>query len=276
MSNKVNYEQALMMCNLVFTSEDYNDFLSVIERDTNEKIKKIDLSPVKNYTHSNMVLDYNKELLALLYQHIYYYLEQRNMYTPKIREGMALCASKAAIIGSTSFNRIVGYIDLGDKESLSDRCNPFEEISRMLLLTLRENPMLDFYVEHQTDPNASARETKIFYETIKTSLSKEKSKSIYEHYAKGDVSELIGRDLEKSNVDSKNPLSATKKENGELLNTQFDRIYDLYQTNIELQVVVGKIPLGSFQEQYLSRFQTKLIKAKRNIGIYQKTKKLSK
>ena len=71
MSNKVNYEQALMMCNLVFTSEDYNDFLSVIERDTNEKIKKIDLSPVKNYTHSNMVLDYNKELLALLYQHIY-------------------------------------------------------------------------------------------------------------------------------------------------------------------------------------------------------------
>jgi len=224
MDNKVNFEEALRICSAIFSSEDYNDFLRIIEEEY-ENIKKIDLSSVKNYTHSNISLTDNDELLTFLYQSIKYYLEKKNMYEPKIQEGMALCASKAEIINSINSNTMVGYIDLGNKDSILDRCNPFEEIARMLLITLRENPTLEFFIEHQTDPNASSREVKIFFETIKTALNEEKSKKVFEHYEKGNVVELIGKALENSKVSSKNPLSATKRESAELLNAQFDRVF---------------------------------------------------
>ena len=275
MDNKVNNEETFKIFSAVFSSKDYNDFLSII-KDNEEQIKDIDLSPVKNYQHSDVLIDNNIELLEFLYQHIKYYLEKKNMYEPKIQEGIALCASKAAISAAINPNIIVGYIDLGDKAALGNRCNPFEEISRMLLVTLRENPTLEFFEEHQTDINSSSREVTIFFKTIKTVLNKEMSTKAFEHYAKGDIAELIGKDLERSNISSANPLSATKSENAGLLDTQFDRINELYQTNIELQVVIGNILNENFEERYLTRFQNKLIRAKRNIGVYQKTKNLVK
>jgi len=275
MYNKVVYEKALRVCSAVFSREDYKDFLKIV-KGNHEIIEEIDLSPVKNYTHSNISIDGQYELLTVVYQHIKYYLEKKNMYEPKLQEGMALCASKAAIISSKGTNRIIGYMDAGDKGVIGDKCNPFEEISRLLLITLRENPNSDFFVKHQSDLLSAQREVGLFYETIRTALNKRKSKTSFNYYITGNIADLIGANLENSWVDSKNPLSATKKENAEILNEQFDLIYDLYETNIALQDLFEGNTRTDFQEKYLSRFQNKIINAKRNIGIYQKTKQLTK
>jgi predicted translin family RNA/ssDNA-binding protein len=275
MVKKASYDKVVKICSTVFFENDYNDFLRIIEGQE-EIIQEIDLTPIKNYTHSNISLNGNYELFAVLYQHIKYYLEKKNMYEPKLQEGMALCASKAAIMKTQSTNGIIGYIDSGDKVTMDDKCNPFEEISRLLLITLREDPNTDFFVQHQKDILSTQREVTLFYETIRTALSKRKSKRAFNYYITGNIADLIGENLENSLIDSKNPLSATKKENAEALNEQFDIIYDLYETNITLQDLFDGNTKEDFKEKYLTRFQNKIIHAKRNIGIYQKTKQLTK
>jgi microsomal dipeptidase-like Zn-dependent dipeptidase len=66
----------------------------------------------------------------------------------------------------------------------------------MLLLTFRENPMLDFFVAHQTATNSSTRDINIFFESIRIALNDKKSQQVYKYFRSGDVASLIGKDLE--------------------------------------------------------------------------------
>jgi len=260
----------------VFNDEDYNNFLDIVNG-KDKKISKVDISPINNYGHS-LTEVYSDYLLIYLYQHIKYYLEYRNEYLPKMQEGIALCVSKAIIIDTFIPSRIDSYINFGDRRTYKAN-NPFEEICRMLLIGIKDSQCLSsVYNSHMMEKTSDnlRTESKKFLNLTSNLLNRNILEKLIGAYYNKDVINDIERDLEFSNVDSEFPLSATKKENREVLMQQFNRIYDLYSSKIEHGILLSEIKDNSSGDRLLTEFNNKIIYARRNIGIYEKTKRLDK
>jgi len=261
----------------VFNEKDYRKFLEVTEG-KEEELSRIDLSAIDNYNH-NILTIFEKDLFVDLYRKIKFYLEQSNFYSAKIQEGMALCIAKTLVIDEFFPSRINNYLSSGDKLTNGDKVNPFEELCRVLLLAVKDEPhsiMFDEVVHPSTAKTANdlKAESKLFLDAISVALDENALKTRIASFHQGDVIASICEDVESSNVESKNPLSASKKENKEVLVEQFNRIFGLYHDKIDCGIACGSLLNCSCQNKLLTKFDNKIIYAKRNIGVYEKTKKL--
>lgn len=261
----------------VFNEDHYKKFLYITEG-REEEILKVDLSAIDNYDH-NILTMFEKELFVDIYRKIKFYLEQNNFYSPKIQEGMALCVAKTLVIDEFFSTRMNNYLCVGDKLTSSDKVNPFEELCRMLLLAVkdeRQSVMFDEVSNTNTikTTNDLKEETKQFLDVISLALDEQALKTRIASFHQGDVIASICEDIENSNVDSRNPLSASKKDNKGVLVEQFNKIFGLYHAKIEYGIACGGLLNCSCQNKLLTKFDNKIIYAKRNIGIYEKTKKL--
>lgn len=261
----------------IFEEEDYNKFLNIIDGKENE-ISNIDKSPIQNFEH-NITELCSEDELVFLYQHIKYYLESRNLYTPKLQEGIALCASKAIIIDSLCQPRIDSYLNVGDRLKINGRNNPFEEIARVLLIAVKNEHFSNNFGEKtkiQGPIENLQYENIMFLDVISKAMNKEKLDKRISYFSKDNVINDIGSDLELSNITSTSPLSVSKQENREILLNQFERIYNLYDSRIDYRVIFGELPNNSLSYNLLTRFSNKIVYARRNVGVYEKTKQLKK
>lgn len=261
----------------IFKEEDYLDFLNIVN-DKDGEISKIDKCPVINYNH-NIIEDCDVDLIVSLYQNIRYYLQEEKFYTPKLAEGISLCATKVAIINYYFPSRLDSYFKMGNRTKSQGKSNPFEEISRLLLCALKEEYLPNNFQEQRTrelsfgkiefDNNASI-------DIIKKSLNKDELLRTVNNYSAKDVIGIIGEDLELSDINSNLPSGASKKENREVLMEQLNRIKDIYTTKLECKAFLGQIISNSFHSKLLLQFDNVIFYARRNIGIYEQTKQLRK
>lgn len=273
---KTNMDKSLF--SRVFSLEDFGVFLKIINN-KRKKIQMVSTLPIDNFDH-NIVNLIDKDVLVYLYQHIKFYLEQKDEYPSKMQEGLALCASKAIMIETFYPNLIDCYISVGDKAGSGSRTNPFEEIFRMLLVTTKNEKYSNNFGNIPSEPRNKGElgyESNLFLDVVKNALNKRKfAKMISKYSEESDILDIIGNEVEKSSIESSKPLSATLKENRDYLVVAFDRIYGLYQDKILCRQLIGDISNNNTANTLLTRLSNKIIYAKKNIGIYQKTKVLSK
>lgn len=254
-----------------FEWEDYQDFLNVT-KDKEEEIKQIDIAPIENFNHQVIPNDYKQQLIEL-YQSFKYYFEQKGFYYPKMQEGIALVISKTILFEQMLPSKIDNYFRVGNRGAFGEIANPFEEISRLLLLATKEDFGANLYLIKASFPECSDHQLLTYFKLVRTAFNEKRLRREIHPYHQDSILDDIGLSLEESDIDSHFTYHASKKENRELLLNQCDSITNLHRCRVEYKSFIGEM---FFQEQALSRFNTTTIYTKRNIGVYEPTKKLKK
>ena len=258
----------------VFYPNNYEEFLK-ITTGKEEEISKIDITPITNY-ESHIIED--RATLVILYQNIKYYFEQKNMYGTKLQEGMAIAISKAALAYDKNSATLDNYFKRGDVVEYGSICNPFEEIARLLLnATIERKDSIPVNAKNifklstaKLDLTAQTQITAIADALDGNKLGK-KCTILNE-----DKLSLICDRLDASAVSSRNPISATLLENRQILTEEIDTIIQLYSDRMYFNEMVHGKYLYETSTSLLTKFNNEVLRAKRNIGIYEKTKQLRK
>lgn len=269
--------KSLELLEAVFHDQDYKEFLELVE-DNQDKVAKVDTYPIDNYSNK-AINSTHMDTLRYLYQNVKYYLQTKKAYAPKMQEGIAIFASKVAIMNAYYPGSIDNYFRAGDGSLLREMCNPFEEITRLLLSVVKD--------EYWSNPNKAISdyalsfdklrfEDKAYLKIVQDALNGKQLRDRIDFFYSSNILDAIGRDLEFSNITSFEPLTATTKDNRELILEQINRCVDLYHMKVDVGVFSGTIPNWSMRDKLLSKFDDRTFYAKRNIGIYERTKELIK
>lgn len=252
--------------------KDYEKFLTTVTG-KEEEIEKIDLLPITNYKNSSF--GSNKEELASLYQYVKYYLEQNGMYKGKLQEGFAIAISKAALSYDNSSSTLDNYFRRGDTVSCGSICNPFEELARLLLNATVETPL---YIPDEAknifQNSASKLRLTTKVQIISVAEAFNGDKMLHKSREHNDIIASIESELEESNVQSSNPISATLSENREVLARQVGKIDGLFSDRIYCEQMIKAIYTSDQYEEALTKFYNMSRRARRNIGVYEQTKRL--
>ena len=276
MKNQIERIEQLQILRSILNKREYNDFKKIV-LDNQEEVLKISKAPIKNYTSSLISEEKDRELLEYVYQNIRYYLRQNLVYSKKLEEGIAIFVSKAVVGNYIKPGSIDSYFTLGDYSNQHYICNPFEEVARLLLCTLKDEyandttgeDYDDFYIRRAKLHDASLRKV------LNLAISKKgikQDKGCWEHFSISSIEQH----LECSNITSDNVISATKEENRDIILEVLSQIETLYHTKLSYQTMAAYIPAPSVSDKLKSRFENKIIYAKRNIGVYEQTKRLVK
>jgi len=259
----------------ILTSEEYQDFKNTITGQ-NDIISNISIAPIENYI-SNIITDREEvELLKCLYQNIRYYLNAKSMYGPKLEEGMAIVISKALVSNASRNGRAESYFELGDRFFGYDICNPYEETARLLLLAIKR----EYYESHSTKNYGFAHQIRFSHEYLRealnTAMKKDGVKSTIRRYSRDDLYERFEKTLENSDIDANSVISATTKDNRDTMLEILNQIEGIYEAKLHFNALVTGSPTDEMYTKLQNQFSTKITYAKRNIGIYEKTKRLVK
>ena len=220
-----------------------------------------------------------------------------------MQEGIAVFASKVAIMNAYYPGNFDSYFRVGDGLN-HDICNPFEEIARLLLCVAKD--------EYWNNPNKVNNDYSLSFDKLrfednaclnvikkalngtdlKNSINFYKACGFKVEYERPEnkfvfisldkiqfmLQEISNddKDLESSNITSFNPLSATTKDNRDLMIEQINRLTDLYHMKVDAGMFVGDIPNVDERDKLVTRFNNRAFYAKRNMGIYEHTKRLVK
>lgn len=250
----------------VLIYEDKNTFLNIVK-----DAKDVNINPIINY-HNSIVGSDNIDLLTSLYIKLKYYLEEKNDYPEPLQEGLALLASKVAILKAFMPNKLRDYFDIGDYSRYLQFTNPFEEIVRLLLCSVKQDP--NFYND-RTNRNSkdSLMEIDACTDIVSKAINGMKLYQDTELLYNWSLITDIGRHLVCSNVSSDEPMSARDKNNKSVIIEQFDKIRYIYSTRITTQILLGNLPTEEIVEKLYTRFDNKILYAIKNIGVYEKTKR---
>jgi len=276
MKNNIENIEKLRVLRTVLNTVEYYDFAKIVI-DNQEEVLKISKEPIRNYTTTLIKKEKDKELLEYIYQNIRYYLRQNLTYSKKLEEGIAIFVSKAIVGNYIRPGSVDSYFTLGDYSNQRYICNPFEEVARLLLCAVKDD--YKNYTTSESNDIFSIGKTKLEDESLKKVLNLAISKKgikqdtgCLEH----NYISFIEEYLEYSNITSSNIFSATTKENSKAVLDVVDQITKLYHEKLTLQRMVTSMPTSSTFDKLTSRFENKIIYAKRNIGVYEQTKRLVK
>lgn len=261
----------------LFNNEDYEEFLTITNGHETE-IKQVNIAPILNF-NQEIIRKEDMILLVQTYQYLKYYLEQRGFYTPKMQEGLALCASKVAIINYLNSTSLDSYFKMGNRNFKGEKGNPFEEIVRLLLMATKDDCWSNNFKRNglaQDSLKKLDRENASYLNIVKTALDKDLFEKEIRIYCPESTIDDIGLSLEQSNINSTIPSSAGTKENKDVILSQCDRIADIYSHKLDYKIVIGEMLSSDFHNKLLSRFDTAICYTKRNIGVYEPTKMLMK
>ena len=270
--------EELKVLKSILNEEEYSNFVSTVSGDQN-MITRIKTTPIDNYPSSLITDNESLELLRYIYQNIRYYLLKKGNYRPKLEEGIAILVSKSVLLKKMKNGDINSYFNLGEHSYQGNLVNPFEEIARLLLNASKR----EYFELGNINDNvfiASSRkielEQKAIDEILALSLSKTGIQSLTQNYCYEDFVTLVEQVLENSNINSKDIKSATTKSNKGVILDAIDKTIDLYHTKLDYISLIYVIPSATTIEVEKTRFENKTIYAKRNIGVYEKTKRLVK
>lgn len=265
--------ESLKIAQVIF-EEDYEDFIEVVSNNQ-EEVSKVSTFPIDNYM--NNVIDYiDEDLFQYIYQNIKYYLSNKMIYTPKMEEGIAIVVSKSVMLASKNVGTLRNYFSRGDVTPNHDLCNPFEEIARMILYAVKDENLISINSNLKASCDKLKLEDKIIKSVLNQAVSKNGIINKFKYHGNVDTYNNICADLELSSVDSNNARSATMMENKEMLQTQFNRIFDLYCTKVDYDKLITGYPSTATCDRLKKRFEDKMVYTKRNVGIYENTKRLVK
>lgn len=272
-NNKIIEEKILQG---IFSEDDYNIFLDTI-KDNEEEIEKVNNSPIDNYEHNeNLLID--KKILSNVYKPLKFYLEKNSFYSPKMQEGLALCASKIAVLKYFNAYSLESYVKVSYFYRKGSLSNPFEEIFKLILLSLKNESMVNDF-KSKTIGNYQqgklSNDSKIYCQVLEKALNKNKFDEFIRSYTKECVIDDISDSLELSTITSDYPMSATNKENSQIIINQLERIETLHNKKLENEILLGEIQNESYYQKLITNFTNAIIYTKRNIGVYEKTKRLS-
>lgn len=258
----------------VFYPDNYEEFLKITTGKEDE-ISKIDITPITNY--ENPIIE-DRAALVVLYQNLKYYFEQKNMYGAKLQEGMAIVISKAALSYDKNSATLDNYFKRGDVVEYGGICNPFEEIARLLLnATMERKDYIPLDAKNifklSTAKLNLTAQTQIAAIADALDGNKLEKKCTILH---DDNLSLICDSLDSSSVTSKSPISATLLENRQVLTDQINVITTLYSDRMYFDEMMRGKYLYETNDALLTKFNNKVLRVKRNIGIYEKTKQLIK
>lgn len=260
----------------IFSEDDYQFFLETING-KEEKIEQISNIPIDNYAHNESAL-IDKELLSKVYKPIKFYLEQNNFYLPKMQEGIAMCASKIAILKHYQASYLETYVKGSYFFRKGTISNPFEELVKLLLLSLK-NESIENNFKSKLPGNYKrgtlSNDSKLYCDVLSQSLNINKFYELVHSNTRENIIEDIGISLEESNITSENPMSACSKENEAVISNQLERIESLHNQKLENEILVGAITSENYYQKLITNFTNAIIYTKRNIGVYEKTKRLS-
>lgn len=254
--------------------DDYQAFLS-ITKGKEEEISRIDLSGIENFNHQVIPGEYTKQFKEL-YQSICYYFGKRGFYYPKMQEGIALVISKGIILNRFSPCRMTYYFQLGNRGHFNELANPFEEVARLLLMATKESLGATLAPMQEFKGIARNFEDRTYLQMMQTSFNEDCLKKEIHTYAKEEIIDQVGEELELSNIDSKVVHSASSKEASNLLLRQCDIITGILTSKVEQKAFLGELYSLDYRDKLLSRFNNAVVYAKRNIGVYEPTKELKK
>lgn len=272
---KYSIEELNILKNFL-SEEEYNNFINIVSS-KQDLINKIYTTPIDNYENAGFTNE-DLEKLKYIYQNIRYYLRKNSTYKPKLEEGVAIFVSKAAILMDRQQDSIHTYFMVGNRSYQHNIVNPFEEVARLLINASKREYFeiantkntIDLSIEKLELERASVKEV------LAVSISKDGVKTATRQYCMDDMVDSVGEILEDSNINSNDIRLATSKQNKGVILNAIDRTIDLYHTRLDfIATISGKIP-PHVEESLKTRFENKTIYAKRNIGIYEKTKKLVK
>lgn len=196
-----------------------------------------------------------------------------------MQEGLALCASKVAIINYSNLASLDGYFKIGSWNFKGEKGNPFEEIVKLLLIATKydwwsNNLEEKILVKNSTDKlnceNAS------YLNIVKIALNKDLFINEINIYCPASMIDDIGLSLEHFSINSAVPSNASIKENKDVILSQCDRIADVYSHKLDYKTMIGEMLSNDFHNKLLSRFDTVICYTKRNIRVYEPTKRLIK
>lgn len=278
MNNCKNSTKKLEILKSILDEEEYKDFMDTVSN-KQEEISSISRKPISNYGSALITEKKNIHLLNYVYRNIRYYLRKKETYLPKLEEGIAIVVSKALVIDEVKNGGMDSYFTFGDRLHQRSLCNPFEEMARLLLCSVKreyvEVPLKQDEVV-EASVNKIKADQKYFKEILKLAISKNELKNSTKCYFDKDIVESIEMDLELSNMNSDDIRSATTKENRGLILYQLDKITDLYHAGLDYKQIMIGIDNQEIFDKLKNKFDNKVIYAKRNIGVYEKTKKLVK
>lgn len=274
MNNEVKKIESLSALKIIF-GDNYNNFIRIVSSNQ-DKVKNISTLPLDNYTN-NIIIDKDKELLNYVYQNIKYYFDANLMYTPKIKEGMAIFVSKSIVLYSNNMACLRNYFSRGNYNFDREISNPFEEISRLLINAIINEKKLKFggNITLSTLEKVKREDNSVF-EGLSLAVTKNAVCNKMMMYANLDTYFNICDDLELSNIDSSHIVSATTRYNRDVILTQLDRIIDVYYAKLNFEQIITGYPTQVISKELKVKFDNKMIYAKRNIGVYEKTKQLVK
>lgn len=262
----------------ILNDEEYNDFMNTVS-DSQDEIANISNRPIRNYGPVLITDKKDIQLLYYLYRNVRYYLNKNRTYSPKIEEGMAIVISKALVADNSKSSGLDTYFTFGDRVYQSVLCNPFEEMCRLLLCSVKRE-----YVESKRDQTEMLKvsvdkvknEDKYFKEVLNLAIGKDKLRNSIKRYCDEDVVESIEIDLELSSISSDDISSATTNDARELIIYQLEKITELYHTGLGYKQIMTGVNNEEAFNKLKTKFDNKVIYAKRNMGVYEKTKKLVK
>ena len=253
----------------------YDKFVELVSNHQDE-INNISTLPIDNYMNS-IIVGEDKEKVNYIYKNIKYYFDSNNMYTSKISEGMAILVSKSIILSTNNKGGLRAYFARGNYTVNREIANPYEEISRVLLSSILD----DSYVNFNTNNSLMSirklnKEDKAILETLNLAVTKNGLFNKFICYGCMKNYADICLDLEISPIDSSDVVSATTKENSEIVLTQLDRVVEMYHKKLGYEQMVSGYPTEAICNKLKSKFDDKVLFAKRSIGVYEKTKRLVK
>ncbi len=278
MNNCKNSTKRLEILKSILNEEEYKDFMDTVSN-KQEEISSISRKPISNYGSALITEKKDIHLLNYVYRNIRYYLRKNEVYLPKLEEGIAIVVSKALVIDEVKNGGMDSYFTFGDRLHQRSLCNPFEEMARLLLCSVKreyvEVPLRQDEVG-EVSVNKIKTDQKYFKEVLKLAISKDGLKNSIKRYCDVDFVESIETDLELSNISSDDISSATTKDARELIIYQLEKITELYHTGLGYKKIMTGINNQEIFDKLKTKFDNKVIYAKRNIGVYEKTKKLVK
>ena len=255
--------------------DNYDEFINIVSSDQNE-INCKSTYPIDNYQNS-IIKEKDKELLKYIYKNIRHYFDVNGMYTSKMSEGMAIFVSKAIILKQNNIPDFRHYFTKGNYRHDREIANPFEEMARLLINAIVNDTDLKLGTtsEAVTLQKIQADDRKIF-EGLNLAISENSVFDKMTMYDNVDSYIDMCADLEMSDINSEYVNRTTLESNRELLLTQLDRIVDIYNKKIDFEQMLNGYPTQAMSNKMKTQFENKMIYAKRNIGVYEKTKQLVK
>ncbi len=247
----------------------YRGFFIDFARDNWEQILTVNTAPVINY--HNTIVSTEMPLLINLYRILKYYLSQKSFYPEAMQEGVALLVSKVSILEKYRSSMVDYYFKVGDRSINRDVTNPFEEITRLLLLVAKEE-----FIRYGEDNDFSLE--KITFEHRSYLDVAEKAINGFELYESTylncDWQSVVRmfNDLDNSTLSSDIASLAFSRENKNLIIGQFDMIATIYQDKLYRQLSAYDTIHRLLTENLSNQFNNSLTNARRNIGVYAKTK----